>query len=99
MPDNLTVAGGRRHGDIAPQLPAVNIRDVNFDFGDENALQRVMNGIAVMGVSARVDHDADQIFFIIGLLQAVDDSALVIALEAFGLNPQLLRLLTDHFDQ
>ena len=89
---DLQITGGRRNGDLTEFLSGLDIRDMDLDLGDEDALERVMDRVAVVRVCTGIDDDADQVFFIVGLLQPVNDRALVVALPALGCNAQLRSL-------
>ena len=90
--DDLQVAGRRRNGNLPEIFPFADIGDMDFHFRYEHAAQRVMDRIAVVRKRSGIDDYAVRAV-IVGLLQAVDDGSLVIALEVLDLCSDLTAFL------
>ena len=83
MANDLSPAGRGRYRHLSERFPLTDIRQVYLHRRDIYRPQSIVNGIAVMGIGRRVDDDA--IIDPRRLLNGVDDSPLVIALEAVRL--------------
>ena len=83
MAHDLPPAGRGRHRYLPEGLPLTDIRQVYLHRRNIYRPQSIVNGIAVMGIGCRVDDDT--VIDPRRLLNGVDDSSLVIALEAVRL--------------
>ena len=93
QPVDLAHAGGGGDGNGPEGLPLVDVADVDLVGGDVHRLQRVQNGVAVVGVRAGVDDDG--VVHAVGGVDLVDDGPLVIGLIAAGGGAVLLRVPLD----
>lgn len=87
----------RRRGNIADLTEALALRhvgDMHFDCRDADTLDRVRNGDARVGVGGGVEDDAVRMGEIC-VLYGVDQIALVVGLNEFDLNAQLLGMAFD----
>ncbi len=58
-----------------------------------------MNRVAVMRISAGINHYADQALIVISFLKLVDNCSFVVTLPALGLESELSRLLLNFLNQ
>ena len=72
---------------MADLLALLDVGHVALAGGDADGLERIVDGVAVMRVSAGVDDDA--VARRVGLLNGVDDRALVVGLEKFHFHAHL----------
>ena len=77
---DLAHAGGGGDALVPELLPLVDVGDMDLDAGHAHRLQGVQNGVGVVGVGSGI-HD-DGIILSLGGVDGVDDSSLMVGLEA-----------------
>src|SRR5215472_1839368 len=84
--------GDQAHiGMMPPLFAAMDVREVHLDDGYLHELQRIVDGDRGVREPRRVDHDA--VGALPGLLDPVDDLALVVRLAEIDVEPELARAL------
>lgn len=79
-------AGEANIGDLAEIFAGVDVGQMYFAGRNANGLERIENGDAGVGVSGWIDHNS--VNLLIGLLDAIDDRALMVGLEQLDLHAQ-----------
>ena len=97
MADDRTDAGGPDVADAPKRFPPGYVGNVYFDGGNAHGLDGIKQRDAGVSVGAGIDDDA--VGIAIGLLDAVDQGALVVALEKIDRNAPCLGVRGDFLQE